>query len=299
MKKFILSTAMVATSILCQFANAGAKLDADAANEIKYAKIFETVNKKATYDLGPQCAYKNRKDITALNIENSSDEDLAMSYDDFLKKVKENGLLDKAFFDDAKRPDADMQNSIDSILSASDEIEKKGLVDNPKRCFLNKKEFFALFYYTGEGYRMLNQALRTNDIKKLEALRVIGKHIYTALDKITPYKGYVKRGQNMFKDAADIKKFETEYKVGAMVTMPAYTSTSVGKQFDGDIQYVIKVKKNCTYIADFSLVETKDLGGWSQMEEEEVLCQNNTKFKVLYHGKDAQNKHKLVLEEVE
>lgn len=297
MKRFILST-LVASFLTGSLAQAGAKLDADIESDAKYAKIFETVNKKATYDLGPQCAYKNKKDIDALNIEHSSEPDLALSYEDFIAKVKANGLLDKSFFYDPKRPDADMQNAINSILTGADMMKANGLVNNPKRCFLNQKELFSLFYYTGEGYRMLNQALRTNDTKKLEALRIIGKHIYTALDKITPYKGYVKRGQSMFKDAADIKKFETEYEKGAIVTMPAYTSTSIGKQFDGDIQYVIKVKKNCTYIADFSLVETKDLGGWSQMEEEEVLCQNGTQFKVLYHVKDAQNKHKLVLEEI-
>lgn len=298
MKSFILST--VAISLLTgSLVHAGAKLDADVDDDVKYAKIFETVNKKATYDLGPQCAYKNKKDIDALNIEQSSDPDLALSYDEFIAKVKAQGLLDKNFFYDPKRPDADMQNAIDSILFAADQMKIKALVNNPKRCYLNQKELFSLFYYTGEGYRMLNQALRANDTAKLELLRILGKHINMALDKITPYKGFVKRGQNMFKDTADFKKFETEYQKGKVVMMPAYTSTSIGKQFDGDIQYVIKVKKNCTYIADFSLVETKDLGGWSQMEEEEVLCLPFTKFKVLYHNKDAQNKHKLVLEEVE
>ncbi len=297
MKKLILhafSVSILATS----FAHAGAKLDAEIEDDAKYAKIFETVNKKATYDLGPQCAYKNKKDIDALNIEQSSDEDLALSYEAFIAKVKAQGLLDKNFFYDPKRPDADMQNAIDGILSAADQMKIKGLVNNPKRCYLNQKELFSLFYYTGEGYRMLNQALRSNDKAKLELLRILGKHINMALDKITPYKGYVKRGQNMFKDPADIKKFEVDYALGKTVMMPSYTSTSIGKQFEGDIQYVIKVKKNCTYIADFSLVETKDLGGWSQMEEEEVLCLPFTQFKVLYHQKDAENKHKLVLEEI-
>ncbi len=259
--------------------------------------LFAKVNQQYRSNLGPQCldpkSYKKLAD--AYNTKNIIG--YTWDYPTFLNNVREQGLLDESFFADPHKPGVSFKSAIDSIVEGTRLYGERKMIDNPKVCGLNQKEIFALMYYTGEGYRMLNSAQREENVVKLEKTRVIGQQMNLGMLKMKPYVGWVKRGQS-FSDPQRLKKFNDEYVVGKIVSMAGYTSTSIGAGFNGQIRIAAYVKKNCRYIADFSLVETTVFNGMSQMEEEEVLCMPNTQFKVLMHERDGYDNHEVLLEEI-
>ncbi len=263
------------------------------------ATQFEKIQSKNLNDLGPQCALQNESQLADFEQNYyANDEDFALNYSEFIQKVKKNGLLERSLFytPGASSPDHE-DTAIRSIVSWTEHYIQSGRVDKKENCYLNAKEIFSLFYYTGEGYKILNKAIRNNDTDFLKKLAVIGKHLNSALDKIKPYQGYVKRGQKASSDNQRNQAFIKQYKVGQIVTQAGYTSTTIANAFPGEYQFVIKTKKNCHYIADFSLVEQKDASGYSQMEEEEVLCKPYTRFKVIAHDVVGEI-HQITLEEV-
>lgn len=259
--------------------------------------LFDKVNQQYRSDLGPQClGDKEYKKLAATyNVKNIIGND--WDYPTFLENVKDQGLLDEEFFKDPKKPGVSFKGAIDSIVEGTRLYQVHNMIDNPKVCGLNQKEIFALLYYTGEGYRMLNNANREEDIAKLEKTRIIGQQMNLGMLKMKPFVGWVKRGQS-FSDPEKLKKFIAEYAEGNTVTLKGYTSTSIGAGFNGQIRMAAYVKNDCRYVADFSLVETKVFNGVSQMEEEEVLCMPNTQFKVLMHEVDGYGNHEIVLEEI-
>lgn len=264
-----------------------------------YSALFEKEYKINKYDLGPQCAFSSLSEVKkAESLVNNKDYQL--TYPEFLDKVKKLGLLDTKLFFDPKNTDANYEQvAINSILTWTKNYQDQNLIYSKEKCFLSDKEIFSIFYYTGEGYKILNTAIRNHDQTMIQKLEIIGIHLGLGLQKLNPYRGFVKRVRDL--DMSDPKKveiFNQENKVGAIVEQTAYTSTTIATtSITGNVEYVIKTKKNCYYIADFSLVEQK-VNGYSQMEEEEVLCLPKTKFKVLFHNEEN-GLHKIVMEEVE
>jgi len=271
------------------------------SNQSQNKIVAEFIKNESIYkmDLGPQCAFKTLIDVQNAE-KNLNDPDLNLSYEQFIQKVKNYGLLDKKLFHDPKNTEPQHEEkAINSILSWTNEYIKRDWIYNPQKCFLSAKEVFSLFYYTGEGYKLLNRAIRQNDNDTLQKFKIIGKHLNWALEKINPYNGFVKRIQNIsFKNDSEIALFNEKYAIGNIITNESYTSTTIGyPTFEGNITYIIKTHTNCHYIADFSLVEQLDENGFPFLEEEEVLCKPYTKFKVIDH-KIQNDTHKIYMEEV-
>jgi hypothetical protein len=130
-----------------------------------------------------------------------------------------------------------------------------------KDCGVSRAESAAIYDYTNSFYQKLNPALRqrTRDLN----ITAFAKTLDLALDKLAPYKGWVKRGTNF---SAETK---AKYVKGAIVSDLAYTSTSRNKQFNGDDQLTI-YSKTGRYIATLSATHA----------EEEVLFKRGTKFLV-------------------
>ena len=154
-------------------------------------------------------------------------------------------------------------------------------VETAALCFMSRKEISALVMYSMSTYRKMNAALRGNDQAKLADYKTYRLVLDSALDKLKDYKGYVKRGAT-----TDLTRYE-DHQMGATVSYPAYTSTSVGSGFVGHIRSLI-LSKTCKYIAPISMVP----------QEEEVLCKPGVNFKVIYR-KDLKTVTHLMLEEVD
>lgn len=131
-----------------------------------------------------------------------------------------------------------------------------------KNCGLTEAEGAAIYDYTNSIYRNLNAALRSRSVDPdLEAFATTLDH---ALDKLANFNGVVRRGTSLAPEA------RAKYFAGATVLEPAYTSTSIKKQFQGDDQFEIQSATG-KYIAPLS----------ANHSEEEVLFRRGTKFKVL------------------
>ncbi len=299
-------------AILClsfAYAQAGSSQPSDK----QLQAIFNKAKKSAKYDLGPQCRFKTLGEAEK-NAEKFADVDLHLTYEEFMAKVRAQGLLDRSLFKTKDGEPNYAGNSIAAILGWTDEYIRRGLVGKKETCFMNAKEIFSMFYYTGEGYKSLNRAIReaaNEDLKKnelklalqtRERFAVIGQHLSSALDKIKGYDGYVKRGQGFDGDQKRIDALDEQYEKGKLILWPGYTSTSVAEGFDGEAQFIIRTlpggKSACRYVADFSLVEQKNAAGISQVEEEEVLCKPYTKFRVLFQRTNEMGQHEILMQEL-
>ncbi len=273
-----------------------------------YLELFNRKYAKAAYNLKNQCVYQDDKSFAQAQInQNETDSDMLMSYDDFIKKVTDNGLLDPDKFINPAQSEIENKQQAparsEAIVKWTQSRIDSGMVDNKENCYLNAKELFALMYYTGDGYRKLNQTLRDNEdaiqaglrpqrtrSDELEKYAILGKHLSSALTKLKPFVGFVKRGQVSNKDPEKNQAFLSRFTTGNKVSFSAYTSTTIATPFDGDMQFLLKVSKNCYYIANFSMYE-------QSREEEEVLCKPYTNFRVRYSEVDGVTR-KMVLEEL-
>jgi len=267
--------------------------------EAEYAKIFNIEKSKAKYDLGPQCAFKTAAEARQAE-QQVNDPDYNLTYDEFMKKVIANGLLDLKLFHNPNNKEVGHESAaVQGILAWVNYYETHNLAGTKEKCFLSLKEIFSIFYYTGEGYRVMNNAIRQQDTQMINKLRVIGINLGIGAQKLKPYDGYVKRIRGL--DSTNLqalKEFNGQHTVGHVTEFGSYTSTTIGDTtFKGNVEYIIRTHKNCYHIAEFSLVEQKVPGGYSQIEEEEVLCLPRTQFKTLYHQQDGDS-HQILMEEV-
>jgi hypothetical protein len=303
-------------TILClsfAYAQASDKALQNAKTDEQLEAIYDKASWEIKRDLGRQCRFQTLEEAEADAVLRA-DVDSDLSYDEFMVKVRANGLLDQEMFKNPQSTDPQYaEKSIRAILDWTQEYIRRGIVGKKQTCFMNAKEIFAMFYYTGEGYRSLNRSIRTAAdetlkknaramaLKVREKFAVIGQHLTSGLDKIKGYDGYVKRGQSFNRNQEALEALDEQYEKGNIIEWSAYTSTSVAEGFDGEAKFIIRTlpggKSACRYVADFSLVEQKDSTGFSQVEEEEVLCKPYTSFRVLFH-KTLGFQHEILMEEL-
>lgn len=229
-------------------------LTLEGKSSSKLSAIFESQKASNLSRLGKHCALSSQSEFE-LKQNQITDPDLKMSDESFIQYISENAIPYANEYASLPNP------SLDS-------------------CFMSKNELFALKVYTGSFYRVLNTALREHDKTSLLKYRILIKYVQSALSKFKPYEGYVKRGTNLTQPALE------QHKVSQSLTYLAFTSTSVGGGFAGNVNYVI-LSHDCKYIAPFSKFTS----------EEEVLCGPGSTFKI-YYREDSSGTTKLVMEQV-
>ncbi len=146
-----------------------------------------------------------------------------------------------------------------------------------KICYMSLPEYAAITDYIAIGYQLMNRALRNRDTQSLEQQKYKIKLLISALDKVLPFEGWVKRGAEIHPSLLN------DHQVGNVVTYPAFTSTSTGAGFSGSVRYLIK-SHSCRPVPEYINYEN------------EVICLPGTKFKILYRN-DVDGKIDLMMEE--
>lgn len=199
--------------------------------------------------------------------ENQNDPDLLISDSDFYSILRRDQILNKSLFNE--------------------------MHPTPEKCFLNKKELFAIERYTGTLFGEMNQFLRFNDSSNKElkqevnasgvdenpALQLLIKYAINGLKKLKPYEGYVKRADSLRPDLI-------QSQIGKMFQFKGFTSTSLSMEFPGEVQSLM-YSRTCRYIGPLS----------ASPEEDEVLCLPGTRFKLL-DRQNIQGIYRLILTEV-
>jgi hypothetical protein len=221
------------------------------------ASTFSRLRVAKLKELGKQCLYSTAEQYSAA-AEKQIDPELKLSAAEFDRSI------------------AFLGESIANYTPLYD----TSLIEKSELCFMTQNEITALMMYSMSAYRKLNVALRDQDTVMLEQFRIYIKTLNSALDKIKNFEGFVKRGAGTNRERFD------DHQVGAVITYPSYTSTSIGNGFGGVARYVI-YSKTCKYIAPFSVATA----------EEEVLCKPGTRFKVVYR-EDKKTIIHLMMEEV-
>lgn len=151
----------------------------------------------------------------------------------------------------------------------------------------NTDDLVAIYLYTHQQlhtyhYKSLNQVLRGLGHRKRKELLILAAALETALRKLPPYEGFLSRETGF--DQAELNK----HRVGAIVTYPAFTSTS--KKPKAPLTRAIALEiygKSGRCIEGFSRFPA----------EEEVLFLPGTQFQVL-HVTRRNGKINIVLEEM-
>lgn len=126
---------------------------------------------------------------------------------------------------------------------------------------LNDLELLSIRWYTGDDYQTINSALRSGSALNLAGyISVLDR----ALEKLPEYRGYTTRGTNLPDTVGDT------YKIGNIVSDPAYFSTSILIQYPG--RYQLKILSKSGRLVD-PISQNKGEG--------EVLFPRGTRFKVL------------------
>lgn len=152
----------------------------------------------------------------------------------------------------------ELQQIVDQNLAQKPELKNSGLTD---------AEMIAIVGYGKADYSELNSSLNSCD-SHVAALALYIEVLDSALSKLPNYVGTVVRGTHL-PDAV-----LAEHVPGAVVTYPAFTSTTAGnavpKAFVSTDTIVIHSKTG-KRIADFAFDHSED----------EVLFKNGTSFRVL------------------
>ena len=147
-----------------------------------------------------------------------------------------------------------------------------------RECGLSETEIKALFMYTGIFYKDINSALREG---KSESMKPLIDTVNSALAKLKPHKGNVRRG------TTSLGSDDAEMVPGKIKRFKAFTSASdEGTVFAGLYQFEIK-SCNGRYIAPLS----------GSPNEEEVLFKPETDFKIIERKKED-GEIRIKLEEV-
>ncbi|MFX0573326.1 ADP-ribosyltransferase [Nocardia nepalensis] len=140
---------------------------------------------------------------------------------------------------------------------------------------LTDEEYAAISRYTGNGYKDLNEALRSGNLTEEQAARV--RELNQALDKVPNFEGEVSRKVQLPQNVID------SYKIGEDTTETAFTSTSrfaESNKFDGNTEFTI-ISKTGKPIENMS-----NYGPWSGQNEGEILFKSGTKFRCVDKGVD-------------
>lgn len=140
---------------------------------------------------------------------------------------------------------------------------------NPKYSFLTDVEEYAMYYYTGSGYKDLNDALRRGKANKEQAgFQAI---LNSALAKIGKYK--LKAGETLKRGVTLTDAQIAAYKEGSVVKWDSFTSTSYGSSaaFGGNVVF---------HITSNSGVDMTDISKFGKSERE-VLLGSPTNVRVL------------------
>lgn len=143
-------------------------------------------------------------------------------------------------------------------------------------CGLEGREVAAIHYYTSSGYMCFNQF-----IWKKEEGPVSGgvETLDEALEKLPKVVGFVQRG-------TELPSFIREqHTVGATVTYDAFTSTSTGSGFSDSDNFLI-----------YSQTGRPVMSLSSISEEDEVLFQTKTKFRVVSIKEEHETRFYLMRE---
>lgn len=152
----------------------------------------------------------------------------------------------------------------------------------PKEKRLLREEEAGIKFYTSGSYMELNNALRSKKLKPEQA--AVTRIINTALKKLPPHKGTVTRGL-MIKPEF-MKAFLDEHEPGKEIQYTAFTSTTHGTSFGGNVMLHIKNKTGVN-IAHMSQAP----------DEDEVLIPAGARFRVLKVRKVGQETH-IEMEEI-
>lgn len=192
------------------------------------------------------------------------------------KGLAQNDLVNPNLIKDYKKA-----LGINIFESFNQRLVAKGATTDP--CGLSSFEYFMVNRYTSNSYAEINSALRNGPTDKFyESAKKQADIINRALDKIASYKGLVQRGARRL--PFDVEKAHC---LGCVVEHQAFTSTSTGKAFTGNHQFVI-ISRNGKYVAPIS----------DHPKEQEVLFKSGARFKVLaIEKKDAVTQY--IMQEVE
>jgi hypothetical protein len=146
-------------------------------------------------------------------------------------------------------------------------------------CRLSDVEAFAISIYSGSAYDVLFRALGGQKPAELSKYGVLIGAINAGLEKLEPYAGMVRSGQNLSPSQAQI------FCEGCTVTMNTFFSTTIGNAYRKRTHQLMIKPKTGAYIAPLS----------SAIMEEEVLFKSGTKFKVIKVENDG---HLITMEEI-
>jgi hypothetical protein len=191
-------------------------------------------------------------------------------------------LMDKK---KSKRPKAYDQSDATELARFEDAIAqllKSSIARNTgfNDCGMSAGELYALTLYTGSGYGILNSALRMGG-ESAEKQKPFRDALDSALKKLRRFNGEVRRGTTV--NPSELEK----YREGEVVTFPAFTSTSLGSGWNGNIKFVIRSVTG-RYVGSLSSVYGED----------EVLFPAGAKFKVLAR-KDVSGVAEVTLAEID
>lgn len=128
-------------------------------------------------------------------------------------------------------------------------------------CGLEAREVSAIKFYTGDGYRCLNQYLWGKDRNEKQA---VVETLNSALGKLPEYQGFVARGTSL------PDSIRATHTLGATVTYEAFTSTSSVRGWGGSDKFLI-----------YSVTGRPVMSLSSLTHENEVLFKSGTKFRII------------------
>lgn len=141
------------------------------------------------------------------------------------------------------------------------------LENSSESAILNDEEEAAVLEYISGGSYLINAKLR-EEIPLESQEKEIVNQLDSALEKIPVYQGMVLRVLS-FDTVEEIKKFAEEHTVGETVRYPAFTSSSVRKDY----------AEHPTIIERIQSISGRDLRKYNN-EEGEILFRRGTRFKV-------------------
>lgn len=161
-------------------------------------------------------------------------------------------------------------------------------------------EFLALVLYKGDGYRDINRGLRWQQFKDKQhekAFIKVVEYMNSALNRIKPYQGYVKRGASL--PPEQIEQFQK----GNFFSFQTYVSTSlkpaplfISAKEANRVVFILKSKTGRP-IEDVVRVNSSS-PGTNTWDEGEVIFKPQTAFKVLEVKKNPDGPTKIYAEEV-
>lgn len=231
-----------------------------------------------------------------------------------LRKQLENGEITEdeydALFDQYYDPEQEIQYSIDGqdtdrADSLGEEIRRQIYGENTaldrgretdydggRAAELTAEEEAALLDYKSGGSYQLNAALRDGYPLDQMQYRTV-EALDAALEKLPPYQGTVYRrvGFDSIGGQEALDAFLAEHRAGEIIRYPAYTSTSTspdGYPVDGEL----------TVTAIIEGRNGRDLDGYGNNFEREILFPRDTIFHIERVEQDAQGKPVIYMREV-